>query len=174
MLNRNLLRTFGLSSKVPQFSFSRYKIRTEKKKIKKNDMTKETIADDKFIKLTTKDEATSKIGQLAKLRDQNVKLLPQHHKSLDVELNPGVLQEFERLRINSNIDVYEEPLTLYSFLKEAQLTQMNYKKDKSVDFVYDDDITKLIGKTLGEIKEETDYFNVERQINEKFDIQVDL
>ena len=172
MLNRSLLKTFNLFPGTQRFNFSRYKIKNQKKKTKKYEITKETVVDDKFIKLTTKDDATSKIGQLAKLREHNLKILPEHNKSLDVGINQKIIKELERLKINTKIDVYDEPLTLYSLLKEAQLTQLDSKKDNSVDYVYDDNIENLLGKTMKEIKEQTHFFNVERQVNEKFHIEV--
>lgn len=139
---------------------------------KKKTLMKETVIDDKFIKLRTKDEEDTKINQLAKLREQNIKLLPTHDKLLEAGFDDLAREEFEKLKLRTVIDPIEEPLMLYSLVKESILNTKEKRKDRSVDFEYDTDITKLFGKTYKQINKEKTYYNVERQVNETFDIQV--
>lgn len=151
--------------------FVRLKAKGKEKK-EKRQAFKESVADEKFIKLRTKDEQDTKISQLAKLREQNLKLLPTHDKMLEAEFDALANEEFQKLKLGTVIDPIEEPLIMYSLVKESILNTKDQRKDESVDFQYDPDITKKFGKTMKELKEERVLFNVERQINEKFDIEV--
>ena len=154
-------------------TFIRIKVKGKDLKVKSKDsVASQTVMDDKFIKLTTKDDANSKINQLAKLREENLKRIPFHDKMLDQSLDAPALKEIERLKLNSKIDIIDEPLTMFSFLKEALYVTTPQREDKSKDYQYNDDIRQKLGKSVKQIREEMEYYNIERQVNQKFDIKV--
>ena len=127
--------------------------------------------DEKFIKLTVRDDATSKLQQLARLREENLKHMTKHSPHLSNIVDEKVQKEFRKLRINTKVDLLEEPLTMLSLLKEAQLKVNATRFDYSFGKNFDPSILKYLNTEGPKIRRK-DMMNVERQVNEYFDVKV--
>ena len=128
--------------------------------------------DEKFIKLTVREDETSKLKQLARLREENLKKMYTHTIELDSTVDEKVKNEFRKLKTTTKVDMNEEPLVLLSLLKESQILVNSKKKDKSKDETFDLGPMDLVGHPTREIGKVLGLFNMERQINQKFNLQV--
>lgn len=151
--------------------FIRIKKKTGTKKVNVA-VVGESVVDDKFIKLTVRDDATSKLKQLAILREENLKIIHTHDKLLETKIDDNVREEFKQIKMKTKIDMYNEPLMLLSLVKEALYKTKNARKDHSAHSHFDRNILNLFGKTPAEVKDYLGHINIERQLNEHFDVQV--
>ena len=135
-------------------------------------MLVQAIVDDKFIKLNVKDDSTSKLKQLAKLREENLKIVSSHVPKLEAKIDEITKEEFRKIKLNTKIDMYEEPLMLFSLIKEAQFNTEEIRVDESVEKKFDQNILRFHKMPKQIRKEELKNFNIERQINEPFELQV--
>jgi hypothetical protein len=158
--------------KIPKSHFIRIKKKTTSKIKEQTALRGEAVVDDKFIKLTVRDESTSKLKQLAKLREENLKIIHTHDHALETKIDDVVRKDFEKLKMTTKIDMLDEPLMLFSLLKESQLRTLSQREDPSVKQKFDRNILKLMGMTPKEMKEYLKHVNIERQINESFDVKV--
>ena len=157
--------------KIHKNCFVRIKKKGESK-ISSKSMLGQAVVDDKFIKLNVKDDSTSKLKQLAKLREENIKIISSQVPRLESKIDDLTKLEFKKIKLNTKIDMYEEPLMLYSLVKEAQLKTSETRVDKSIDKRFDQDILRFHKMPKQMRKEELKPFNIERQINEQYNIQV--
>lgn len=150
-------------------------VRMKKKgvsKISSKSMLTEAVVDDKFIKLNVKDDSTSKLKQLAIMREENLKLMSSHSPALDSKLDNLTKEEFKKIKLSNKINMYEEPLMLFSLMKEAQFKSSENRIDESIDKKFDQNILRFHLMSNEQRKKELKPFNIERQINEQFDVQV--
>ena len=159
--------------RFPQRSnFIRIKKKTSTKVKEYQNLRGESVIDDKFIKLTVRDETASKLKQLAKLREENLKKIHTHDQSLEQRIDDEFRKDFERSKITTKIDIFEEPLSLLSMFKESQLKTLDKREDPSMNRNFDRNILNLLGKNKKEMKQYLAHVNIERQINESFDVKV--
>lgn len=161
-------------------SFSRLQTgsRTEKKVKEGESSKKEAQADDKFIKLSKKEDTSAKATK--ELADRRAKA--DGYKVHDITYDDKIIKKTkilykEKLEANK-IDPVENPLQTHDLLREAlretvsDRVQHYQAQEEALRKVFNElDIRNYDGKTWKQIQQQKPHFNSETFVNEKFHIE---
>jgi len=149
------------------------------KKVKDNETSKkEAQADDKFIKLSKKEDTSAKATK--EIADRKAKV--EGYKLHDVAFDDKFLRKTKTLykeKLEANkIDPIENPLQTYDLMREAiresvgDRIKLYQEQEENQRKVFNSlDIRNYDGKTWRQIQQQKPFFNSEAFVNEKFHIE---
>ena len=142
---------------------------------RKNDTRHFSAPDEKFIKLSKKEEVDTTGEETFETRRNPNEGKHTHDKAFEAKIYLESAQAFRRKLAKTEVNLPARPLETYHLLQEAvrdyreqgaQLDQAQYERDRSVFAALD--IRSWDGRPWREVRREQPHFNCERMVNERF------
>lgn len=172
-----MLKLKGMINLVSR-SFGRLQIKGDKKPKEKEKTFAMASGDEKFIKLSRKEDNGAKVQAERLEREARINMSKQHDLRLDQKITPKIVEKATTFITTHQIDLVENPLQTYDALrsimkeniaeKEIEFEQNETNNRQKFDVL---NVNEWSGKSFRELKQQRAYFNPERFVNEKFDVK---
>lgn len=143
----------------------------------KEQVKSQAVGDEKFIKLSKKEEDPAKVEQenLERIRRQG--MVKGHDMELDQSLNQKLINQAQQYIDQNQIDLVENPLQTYDVLQRI-LKESVPEKTKAAELAEvqnrerfeQGSVRQWEGLTPKKLKQKREHMNVERFVNEKFKV----
>jgi large subunit ribosomal protein L3 len=158
-------------------AFGRLQTKTGTGKKEKEVTRAKASGDEKFIKLSKKEDDTAKVQAETLERLKRIDLAKKHHISLDQVITPAMFKEVEDYIDMNKIDLVEKPLQTYEVLQEQMKGGVKEKEQKALETDRANQekfekmkITDWEGHYYRRLRTEREYMNVEKIVNQKFEV----
>jgi large subunit ribosomal protein L3 len=161
-----------------QFSRLQTSNKSETRVSKREVTKKDAQSDDKFIKLSKKDESSAKANEELIERTSRMAGAKLHDLKIDQKFAVTTRRALKEKIASTKVDLIENPLQTYDLYREAmketlkdreQVYQEQSKLNKEIFEKLD--VRNYDGKSWRKVKQEKAFFNAEEIVNEKFHIQ---
>lgn len=158
-------------------NFGRLQTRNPTENKNKEKTRGKAAGDEKFIKLSRKDDDGAKARKEEAERQARISMARQHHLKLDQKLDEKVIQRALGYIDMNQINLVEEPLQTYNLLQNfiqdnlpSKETAMKIQEEMEKEKLSKMKVTDWEGKTYRQLKQSRDYFNAERAVDEKYQV----
>lgn len=158
-------------------TFVRLQTKTGTGKKEKEVTRAKAAGDEKFIKLSKKEDETAKVQAEEAERQRRINLAKRHDISLDRVITPQMLKDVEDYIDMNKIDLVEKPLQTYEVLQGLMKEGVKEKEQKALeaDRINQEKFEKMKitdweGQYYRSLRTQREYMNVEKIVNQKYKV----